>query len=449
MATIRAYYPLLPAKEKGEKRVRSTKQDGWQLRWKDHKGKWHTQNKHGDKRNAEKLLARIVSEVEDVVDGLKPPPEQSMKLDTALSMYLHHIEATNHSPSTVTRYGKSFRAFQGHLPGNFKLQQVKRRDIERFRAERLEDCTVNGVAIDLRHLKAFFNWCFGMEYIHRSPLVGVKIETEAKPVRMLTSDEINALYSVMEGDKDAQDLVTFYLSSGARATEILPPRFTWANVHQNEITLIGKGNKIRHVALNDQMKDILESRKHLKHPFPFNYDGVDRMIVRKYYPLARIMGASLHNLRKTSGGLLIQAGVDIYRVSKFLGHSSVTVTEKHYVDLLRQDYQDLADILGNRLESDTHMIRINQPTSTHSSVYISPGQVVNSGAKVASGDENVNRNISNYKELPEATKILAGVVELVDTGDLKSPGRIGCIGSSPIPGTSASRRGKLAFRPNP
>ena len=42
-----------------------------------------------------------------------------------------------------------------------------------------------------------------------------------------------------------------------------------------------------------------------------------------------IPDANLHTLRKTAGARLIQKGVDIYRVSKFLGHSSVIVTEKH------------------------------------------------------------------------------------------------------------------------
>ena len=55
--------------------------------------------------------------------------------------------------------------------------------------------------------------------------------------------------------------------------------------------------------------------------------------------------ANLHTLRKTAGALLIQGGVDIYRVSKFLGHSSVKVTEQHYVDLLQADYADMSSIL--------------------------------------------------------------------------------------------------------
>lgn len=47
----------------------------------------------------------------------------------------------------------------------------------------------------------------------------------------------------------------------------------------------------------------------------------------------------------------------IYKVSKFLGHSSVTVTEKHYFDLLKQDYVDISMIMENQVDYYTEMIR--------------------------------------------------------------------------------------------
>ncbi|MBC8374471.1 MAG: tyrosine-type recombinase/integrase [FCB group bacterium] len=63
--------------------------------------------------------------------------------------------------------------------------------------------------------------------------------------------------------------------------------------------------------------------------------------------------ANLHTLRKTAGARLIQKGVDIYRVSKFLGHSSVKVTERHYVDLLEVDYQDMSALLEDSTKDDS------------------------------------------------------------------------------------------------
>ena len=42
-------------------------------------------------------------------------------------------------------------------------------------------------------------------------------------------------------------------------------------------------------------------------------------------------------LRHTFGTRWLQAGGDIYKLSKILGHSSVAVTEAHYAHLLKED----------------------------------------------------------------------------------------------------------------
>ncbi|MCH8305025.1 MAG: site-specific integrase, partial [Candidatus Marinimicrobia bacterium] len=144
-------------------------------------------------------------------------------------------------------------------------------------------------------------------------------------------------------DEDTWDLVTFYLQTGARRSELLPPKFGWDNVNYKRrlIGLIGKRGKRRTLPLNDLLIDILKRRQVHAHPFDLSPYQAYRS-VKKYYPPAGIENANLHTLRKTCGSLLIERGVDIYRVSKWLGHSTVTVTERHYVDLLNSDYEDIA-----------------------------------------------------------------------------------------------------------
>ena len=61
---------------------------------------------------------------------------------------------------------------------------------------------------------------------------------------------------------------------------------------------------------------------------------------KRYMEKAGIENITLHDLRKTFGSLLIAQKVDIYRVSKLLRHSSVTVTESHYVDILDRDLEE-------------------------------------------------------------------------------------------------------------
>lgn len=52
---------------------------------------------------------------------------------------------------------------------------------------------------------------------------------------------------------------------------------------------------------------------------------------------AKIPTLTPRALRHTFGTPWLQAGGDIYKLSKILGHSSVAVTEAHYAHLLKED----------------------------------------------------------------------------------------------------------------
>jgi integrase len=52
---------------------------------------------------------------------------------------------------------------------------------------------------------------------------------------------------------------------------------------------------------------------------------------------AHVTHLTPHTLRHTFGTRWLQAGGDIYKLSRILGHSSVAVTEVHYAHLLKDD----------------------------------------------------------------------------------------------------------------
>jgi len=86
---------------------------------------------------------------------------------------------------------------------------------------------------------------------------------------------------------------------------------------------------------------ILDRRKNEMNeefPFDFNYNNVLKKL-QIYYDRAEIKDADVHTLRRTFGSRLVQKGVPIFTVSKLLGHSSVVITEKHYVSLLKSDLE--------------------------------------------------------------------------------------------------------------
>jgi len=212
------------------------------------------------------------------------------------------------------------------------------------------------VGLEMRHLRSIFYQAMKWKMMDINPVVGVKHpKKDIIKVRYLTKAEIKRLLEAIQRaeDWDFGKLVQAYLNTGARRNELLPPYFTWGNVdfHNRQILVQGKGKRKRYIPMNATLYGILEGLQKDGYEVPFEYkpDYVTRR-VQKYYREVSIKGANLHSLRKTFGSLLLQYGnVDLYTVSKLLGHSSVTTTEKYYVDLLDENYRSSVGIVEDIL----------------------------------------------------------------------------------------------------
>lgn len=334
-----------------KKHIKTDGRVGYLIKWYDHSGTQRSKTVYLPKSKAKIVADRLEREAREIKYGIRPNPNLNPTLKALTFKFLVASEIDGKSPQTIERYKKVFKPFLKWFGDDCKLQTIDIEMIEEYKAERTRK-KVKPVSLntELRHLKALFSWVVAREYLPKSPFKEVKmLQVKEQKIRFLSEEEVKSLYEAIKKKKDqrAWDLVTFYLQTGARASEILEVGgFTWDSVKEDHIEIIGKGSKRRAVPLNPTLREILERRRTLRSPFPYTYSAVSQTLSRRLFHRANIPDANLHTLRKTAGALLIQAGVDIYRVSKFLGHSSVKVTEKHYVDLLKSDYQDMSDILG-------------------------------------------------------------------------------------------------------
>lgn len=78
---------------------------------------------------------------------------------------------------------------------------------------------------------------------------------------------------------------------------------------------------------------IPQARKHLQGlPVQLTAEGL-KTGFRRAREAAEMPWVTFHDLRRTCATLMIQAGVDLYVVSKLLGHSTVAVTQQRYAHL--------------------------------------------------------------------------------------------------------------------
>ena len=284
--------------------------------------------------------------------GLDERLQTNLKFSDMIDEYLRLIDGQK-KDKTIKRERSVFTALQGFIP-NIPIRSLSASIIRQYVRYRIDDCKVKPATVntDLRTLKAFFNTLIVHEYVQVNPILSVKMLTvKDKEPRILTDDEISELLKVIY-DENYYELVQMYLHTGARRSEIIPRgNFTWESVdfEKRNIKLVGKFDKVRIVPLDNVAYDILHRRKNIdKHniPFDFNYDYMFKKI-KKYMIAANIPDGMTHDLRRTFGSKLVQEKQDIYLVSKLLGHSSIKVTERHYIHLLDSNLKQVVSKLDD------------------------------------------------------------------------------------------------------
>ncbi len=328
---------------------------------------------HGKHSDAIKLRRSILAKVDRIKNGLESPPSVSEAprrmgdlYEKFCADYSLKVKSGSIEQSTLDRHMQSIRALfaYNHSLENKLINNVSWRDFEKFKIFRQsKNYSPHGINTNLRSYRTMFNYAVNKEYIKRSPLKDVAyIKTNFHDIRYLSESELSKLHETLnqvdmtnQFQKDAHDLTLFYLYTGARTSEALYPHFNWSCIDEKKLIFPKTKTKVsRSIPLTNSVDSILKTRKHIEEgPFKFDMYQVYKRttsILKK----AEIPNASTHTLRKTAGAYYYIATRDIFATSRFLGHSSVKVTESHYVGLiqsLQKEYSQLFDsILTNNLK---------------------------------------------------------------------------------------------------
>ena len=186
-------------------------------------------------------------------------------------------------------------------------------------------------AIYIRHINLCWKWGRKNNLIEKTYIIPGDTKGESRN-RVLSDSELKTLLDEIR-DNRFNLFVRFAYYTGARSGEIRS--ISRENIFSNHIVAYGKSGK-RLIKLNNQAQEIISSLDEL-----WNYSK--DFVSHKFKKEARRLGIPdirFHDLRRTFGYNLIRQGRPIYEVSKLLGHSSVTTTERHYAPLLTTEIDD-------------------------------------------------------------------------------------------------------------
>ena len=326
---------------------RSKKQPAWLFQYRDLKtGKWIQRVLHCPAEQAKAYQRKFDADY----NYLKMHPEElraeitTITLNKAVDQFIK-LKSADKAFLTIKKYRIILKHFRNMLGDSFLVENIDNGVIEQFKLFYLSDHSKVGTNMALRHLKVFCYWCYDKEYLQRKPKF-VMLKTEKCDVRWLTKEEYQLLYNA--ATQEIKDIMILCVSTGARICEILNRPWKDFNFNENIIVLdahIVKGRYQCALYMNDQCIEVLnrirEENPAGKTPFPYTYD-----YIRYHYgQISNSIGikSTTHDWRRSAGAWLLQQGVSIYHVSRFLRHSSTKVTEEHYADLVKKNYTDLSD----------------------------------------------------------------------------------------------------------
>ena len=195
--------------------------------------------------------------------------------------------------------------------------------------------TINGME---RTIWQFFGWLREEGYIQKSPTKNIKVVRALYEQREAFSQtEVHLIKEACHTLRQ-KALIYFLLSTGCRKSEVISINRKDVDFKNLQVTVTGKGNKIRTVYFDDvtalMLQRYLKTRKD-KNPALFVENKAQRYstgaITQVMRRLSKKTGIHVfaHRFRHTLAQTLLDRGMRIEEVQQILGHTKIDTTRRY------------------------------------------------------------------------------------------------------------------------
>jgi integrase len=270
------------------------------------------------------------------------------------------------SKQRVKAYGTLKIHVENHLIPTFGgklLNAVKAPDVNRWIATQLKGSKPGTVKRQFNTLRAIFNDALKADQIETNPCrYADPIRGAVGRQRFLSAEEmVKLLLAAEEVEEWLSDYITWALHSGMRKGEMLALK--WSNIHEladGRIVLTieqSKSDQPRMVIGTTTMKEILDRQFIRKKKDDDALFPISTMTLRRKWKLARekagLEDVTVHDLRRTHSTHAAASGVDLRTLADRIGHTDLTMLQKHYAAVVGTAATEAADTIQSVFDGMT------------------------------------------------------------------------------------------------
>lgn len=243
--------------------------------------------------------------------------------------------------------------------GNRDLSLIGMREIERFKNARVLTVSKTSANMEVRTVKAIFNFAVKSGILKTNPAQHVKqFRLPEREKLAFKNEDLKVLFESIK-DPLIKRIVLFALHTGCRLSEILNIQFKDIDLQERVLIIRNKADfktktgKIRHLPISEALSGLVEAFMGSNtEGYLFSFDGIRRLNkdfvsqkFKKYLRSAELPEKfHFHCLRHTFITNLIKQGVPINFVKELAGHSEIQTT-MGYVHIGLEDLREAVSTL--------------------------------------------------------------------------------------------------------
>ncbi|QNO19442.1 tyrosine-type recombinase/integrase [Caproicibacterium amylolyticum] len=299
-----------------------------------------------------------------------------MKVKECIAEFLYECQIRQFTKKTVKGYRNALNVLQQFLDskGVEQIEDVNVIVLKSFFAEMIKtnhkETYINGL---LKVCRALWKYLCEQEYITVNPTLKVRWAKEPKTIiKTFTDDEVKRMLKVYSKGKDYlsirnQTVMEMLFDTGVRCFELC--ELSNKAIEDSYIRIYGKGKKERQVGLSPYMiKQMMKYERTFKEFFCYRIPKYDNYFLsRTGRPLTVVavenivkrcgiqanvrdeIRCSPHTCRHWFAQAQLKNGIDVYSLSRLMGHENIKITQRYL-----QGLQD-ADVVSKSIKTSPLM----------------------------------------------------------------------------------------------